>query len=65
MDSSFISNLVRVLLLFSSLFARAFFAGCETAFLAMDKWAIDNLAAEGDERALLLKRMKEDPRNTV
>ena len=65
MDSSFISNLVRVLLLFSSLFARAFFAGCETAFLAMDKWAIDNLAAEGDERALLLKRMKEDSRNTV
>ena len=33
-----------------SLVVRAFFAGSETAFLAMDKWAVDSLANEGDER---------------
>lgn len=65
MDWSFISNVVRVVLLLLSLVARAFFAGCETAFLSMDKWAIDNLATEGDNRAYLLKKMKEDSRNTI
>ncbi len=48
-----------------SLVVRAFFAGSETAFLAMDKWAVDSLANEGDERALLLKKMKENSKNTV
>ena len=65
MSADLISNIIRGILLVFSLVVRAFFAGSETAFLAMDKWAVDSLANEGDERALLLKKMKENSKNTV
>ena len=42
------SLLLRIVLLIISVLAVGFFAGAETAFLAMDKWVISTLAGEGD-----------------
>ncbi len=42
-----------------------FFAGSETAFVAMDTWAIDKLSSDGDRRARILKELQADSGNTI
>jgi putative hemolysin len=64
-DVSFTSIFIRAALFLVSLLSVGFFAGAETAFLAMDKWVIDSLAREGDRRAKLLKGMKRNSKNTL
>lgn len=64
-EVSVVSILIRVVLFLLSLLSVGFFAGAETAFLAMDKWVIDNLSSEGDKRAALLKGMKQNSKNTL
>lgn len=64
-EVSVVSILIRVVLFLLSLLSVGFFAGAETAFLAMDKWVIDNLSSEGGQRAALLKSMKQNSKNTL
>ncbi|NLC15107.1 MAG: DUF21 domain-containing protein [Firmicutes bacterium] len=59
------SLLLRIVLLIISVLAVGFFAGAETAFLAMDKWVISTLAGEGDKRARMLQSLKDNSENTV
>ena len=48
-----------------SFLARSFFAAAETAFLSMDKWAIEGLADNEDRRARMLSSLAKDTRSTV
>ena len=59
------SLLLRIVLLIISVLAVGFFAGAETAFMAMDKWVISTLAGEGDKRARMLQSLKDNSENTV
>jgi len=56
---------VRSLIFIVSFLARSFFAGSETAFLSMDKWAVEGLASTGDPRARVLSRLEKDTRSTI
>lgn len=64
-DVSLVSVLLRVTLFIVSLLAVGFFAGAETAFLAMDKWVIKSLSNEGNERARLLQALEQNSKNTL
>lgn len=57
--------LIRFLLFSVSFTARCLFAGSETAFLSVDKWAVEGLAASGDRRARVLLSLARDSRNTI
>lgn len=57
--------LVKLALFTASVGLVGFFAGSETAFLAMDSWAIDKLSSEGDRRARILKELQADSGNTI
>jgi hypothetical protein len=46
--------LIRSAVFIVSFLARSFFAAAETAFLSMDKWAIEGLADNEDRRARML-----------
>jgi CBS domain containing-hemolysin-like protein len=56
---------VRVALLLISVAGVGFFAGSETACLAMDGWAVEGLKSTGDRRAALLNRLDRDSRSTI
>lgn len=64
-DIPIVSVLLRSGALVISVLAVGFFAGAETAFLAMDKWVISSLSNEGDKRARILQELKENSENTV
>jgi len=64
-DLPVVSVLLRIVMLAVSLIIVGFFAGAETAFLAMDKWAIESLSNDGDKRARLLQNMKQNSKNTL
>jgi len=57
--------LIRSAVFVVSFLARSFFAGAETAFLSMDKWAIEGLADNEDRRARMLSALAKDTRSTV
>jgi len=56
---------IRILIFILAILGIGFFSGSETAFLAMDGWAIKRLCAEGDEKASLLKTMARHSKNTI
>lgn len=60
-----VSLMIRTILFVGSVFGVGFFAASESAFLSMNKWAIDKLAEEGDENALIMRRLTEDSAKTV
>ena len=64
-DVPLATTLIRSLILIASFLARSFFAGSETAFLSMDKWAVEGLASTGDRRASILSRLAKDTRSTI
>lgn len=57
--------LIRSAVFIVSFLARSFFAAAETAFLSMDKWAIEGLADNEDRRARMLSSLAKDTRSTV
>ena len=57
--------LIRICLFVLSFLVRSFFAASETAFLSMDRWAIEGLASTGDRRASLLSSLASDARSTI
>ena len=64
-DIPIVSLLLRIAVLIISVLAVGFFAGAETAFLAMDKWVISSLSTEGDKRARVLQGLKDNSENTL
>lgn len=64
-DVPLLSIALRTALLLASLAGIGFFAGSETAFLAMDTWAIRGLKSSGDQRATLLWGLLSDSGNTL
>lgn len=59
------SLVVRTILFVASVFGVGFFAASETAFLSMNRWAIDKLADEGDEKALTLCKLMDESEKTL
>ena len=57
--------LIRLGLFVLSFLVRSFFAASETAFLSMDRWAVEGLASTGERRARLLSSLASDTRSTV
>jgi putative hemolysin len=55
---------LRLVLFFASFLIVGFFAASETAFLSMDKWAVEGLKDE-DRRAKVLSDLEKDFRNTT
>lgn len=59
------SFLIRSILFALSVLGVGFFAASETAFLSMNRWAVDKLADEGDRNALALCKLVEDSGKTI
>ena len=55
---------LRLVLFVASFLVVGFFAAAETAFLSMDKWAVEGLKDE-DQRAKVLSDLEKDFRNTT
>jgi putative hemolysin len=56
---------VRILLFLISFLGVGVFAGCETAFLAADEWAVERMAEEGHKSALVLKALSHDKKHAI
>jgi putative hemolysin len=59
------SFLIRVIVFVASVLGVGFFAASETAFLSMNRWAVDKLAGEGDRNARALCQLVEDAGKTM
>jgi putative hemolysin len=64
-DIPLLAVLIRLALFAASFLVVGFFACSETAFLSMDKWAVEGLRDAGDRRAAVLRGLDEDFRNTT